>query len=324
MEAEKPIRIKNLLSMRLNFDINNIQAEIASISFFSRVERDDFDVLFDNHLAKFLYFLLEYQKDTHREDFYFSYNNYVGLEQFIIEEIDTFEKKQAIFEPNWDFVEDLKNTFRTKLVDSLHANDDFYRPFLKFTINTFENYWLYETAHPKSLNNPWADIYKMILKGYMFFVTNDEKTIKKYATHFKELKNNNIVLLVASPHHGVKYKTVDDSFHVQFHIFKFLEKNGLGKTNAKSISDILKNINLTESLHVKKAINYLKKNNLIEINTENELFIPRDEDILEMEDFQKLLKKYHYYQQKAKELSITLENKYHFADKNIINFTNIL
>lgn len=322
MEVGELILIKKLRFMYPNHNINHLQAEIASIPFFSKMERSDYNKLFDNHLSIFLSFLLEYQKDTHREDFYFSYNNYVGLEQFIIEEIAIFEKKQPVFEPDWDFVEELKNAFRAKLVDSFNANDDFYRPFLKFTINTFENYWLYQTSHPESRNNPWADVYKMIQKGYIFFVTNDEKTIKKYATHFKELKNKNIVLLVASPHHGVKYKTIDDSFHIQFHIFKFLEKNGVGKTNAKSISDILKNISITESSYITKAINYLKKNNLIEINAENSLFIPKDEDILEMKDFQRLIKRINFYQQKAKELSITLENKYHFEAKNLTHFQN--
>lgn len=303
-----------------NLNINHIRTEVAEIPFFSRMERYDYDELFDTHLSIFLSFLLAYQKDTHRNDFYFSYNNYIGLEQFIIEEITIFEKNKPIFEPNWNLVEELKDIFRNKLMESFSKNEDYHRPFLRFILNCFENYWLYQTAHPESFNNPWADVYKLILKGYIFFVTNDEKVIKKYTNHFRESTNDNIVLLVASPRHGVRYKTIDDSFHIQFHIYKFLEQNGMGRTNAKSITDILQQLKITESSYSKKAVNYLKKNHLIEVNKENQLFIPKEEDILEMEDFQKLLKKYHYYQQKAKELSITLENKYHFASKNLSTF----
>lgn len=303
----------------------NIEEEISSISFFLRMERNDFASHFDNHLAKMLQFLLEYQKDIQRKDFHFTYANYFGLEQFITEEIDIFEKNIFISEPDWNLIEEMEKKLRTKIKESLEgaAEIEYYYPFIKFTTNCFENYWLYQTAHPNTTNNPWEAVWKMIQKGYIFCVTADEKLIQEYAPHFRKPQNNNIVLLVASPNsqnYKAIYKTIDDSFHFQFHLFKFLEGNKISKQNAMPLSSILAKMRISPQKQIiEKAVKYLQQNHLIAIDNENRLFIPQEEDVVQTPDYQKLVEKLHFHQQKAKEISLILENKYSFITKSTVN-----
>ena len=181
---------------------------------------------------------------------------------------------------------------------------------------------MYETAHPNSVNNPWADVWNIIKKGYIFFVTDIEKEIAEYLPH-KVTTNGNIVLILASPHHEIMHKTIDNSFNIQFLLFKFLQEKGFGKENAQPMAAILEALNIVQDATFDKAVKHLKMNKLIQIDAQQGLFIPKDEDIKAAEEDAKLEREYNYHIQKAQEIANIRERNYIHNTQHNSNFQNV-
>lgn len=279
---------------------NYIDEKIAQFKFSPNLQRSGFDSSFYDHLYSLRKFEFMSEKMKNVSNKSFNLNDYLGLEQFAMEESSLIEQNEPL-EINWDLLSDAREKFKKRLKDSLGSerNSDTLKPLILFTVDSFENALMYDMMHPEATNNAWHHTDSIIQKGILFIATDDKDMIREYYPKAldKNVNNNNIGV-VATVKDEKKFSgfLVDSRFNAQNDVYLYLKEFANGHRNAKSKEAIIKHL-ISKGLNI--TVDYLSYNILLPLKRaaiigtkgSGSYFISTSEDLQTSLDFHK--KKYH-------------------------------
>jgi len=106
---------------------------------------------------------------------------YLGLEEFIFENSHYIENEMAR-EINWSEIDKIKYAMRSRLKKILgkSADLDKMNRMINFSIDSLENYAIYNQMHPNSFNNPWASLYGVLMQGFIFVIGDTNHLVDIY------------------------------------------------------------------------------------------------------------------------------------------------
>jgi hypothetical protein len=124
-------------------------------------------------------------------NFRFNLAAYQGLKQFAVE---SWVNPVPETEIDWNFIADAKDIVRTKLKSSLgqEASSDHLKPFLKFTLDGYEDYLIYEALDPDSPSNPWMPFREIVHKGVLLLGLDKENDVASYAPKWFSKPTNEV------------------------------------------------------------------------------------------------------------------------------------
>lgn len=264
--------------------MNNIEENIVLLNKYPN--RRIFEHRFHEHLSKlFTYKLILSNVELNN----FNVSTYSGLEQSVIEHSAFFE----IHEPkevDWDSIDKQKILFKNHLKLLLqNGHYDNNQLWITCTINTIENWLIYKSMYPETINNPWSPLIEIYNHGLVHFISDDVLEVANLKRGIFNGKNEqfigNISYLVKGVGKNINGLIVDDRYKLQTVVFNFLREqapNHKSVINLKLIREflILNNIKMSiEEIQV-KITTPLKKTGFIGSSQKGFFFISDQEDLL--------------------------------------------
>lgn len=242
--------------------IQEFKGDFGRISRPDRSKKDEYRSGFFNHLDGMNRYDLKFESDkaffeiNRKESF--SMTNYLGLEQFVMENTNLVEGDKTL-EINWDEIDNAKDVLKNKIDGLLQheKNSETLRPIIKFTIDSFENYAVYKYMHPNSKNNPWISTHELLLDGYMYLISDKKDLISEFKPKFSQNDDNydNIgIITKAEKEHRFKGVIMDNRFVMQKLVLNYLKKSAFSYAEAKTQKEIVEEIK-------RQGIDYSKKLN---------------------------------------------------------------
>lgn len=251
----------------------------------------------------------------------FDMADYLGLEQFIFDNTKVIEYNKA-HEIDWDEIDNSKDVLANTIKKLLgkEKSSDTLKPMVNFTLDSFENYAMYNFMHPCSLHNPWVSTHNMLLNGYLYLISNETDLIKEYKPKLykdkKEPTKNIGIITKAKNEKQFKGVVLDDRFIEQNIVLSYLKKAALGFSSAKpkaKIMQYLKNedVNITEGFLSTSVLLPLKRIGLIGSSSTGFYFINSEFDLKQAYQFHKskalaIQKTMNIYASRAKKLGFNI------------------
>lgn len=258
---------------------------------------------FKEHIMGMFFYFLQIVKKKPSQ-FNFGYATYLGLEQTIMEQLGDVD---------WTYVEDEKDKFYD-ILSKLTVNKTLGNDLLNFTTNIYENYLICNIVHKtnqSTLPNPWLPLVELVQKGYLFFLSKDQSILKKY-----DKKSEEKFFFVIANEDSIKINplsTFSLRCNIAFKIVEYLENEALGLHNAVSYNSLEHNIlRFFDNNNIKNDIkNVLKElhNQKIISSSKDNFFIPKRQDLLRQEEFEKLHNKRNYLLKEVKKIESLMYEK---------------
>lgn len=271
-----------------------IDNQISKFDYSQSLQKKNFDGTFYEHLyaLKKFEFISGSVKEENRNQF--GLNDYLGLEQFVMEKSILIEQEQPN-EIDWELLSDARERFKEKLRSKLgnEKNSETLKPLILFTTDSFENSLMYSMMHPNAKNNSWVYTDEIIKKGILFMATDDKDMIKDYYPKALEnnIENNNIgVLATVKDEKKFSGFFIDDRLRTQSKVYLYLREVANGHYNAKSKDSIRldlkeRGINITTTYLNYNILLPLKRAAIVGATSRGFYFINSEEDLQMSYDF---------------------------------------
>lgn len=240
--------------------IQQFKGDFERISLPERSKKDEYGSHFFNHLDGLNKYDLKFDLDKaffeiNRKE-RFSMTDYLGLEQFVMENTNLVEGSNEASEIDWNEIDNAKDALEDTIDKLLRheKNSETLQPIIKFTIDSFENYAIYKYMHPNSAHNPWISTHELLLDGYMYLISDKKDLISEFKPKFSEKDNNynNIgIITKAKKERQFKGVIMDNRFVIQKLVLNYLKKSAFSYAEAKTQKEIIQEIK-------KQGINYSK------------------------------------------------------------------
>ncbi len=271
-----------------------------------RQNKNEYSDDFHSHLTSFLTFYLAAMPNQNYEKFEFDEANYIGLEQFILENSDVLEDQEE--EIDWDLIDNAKDMLLIRLTELLGRSDHL-KPFVRSSVDFYEKWLIYQMMHPRSVYNPWTQTLNILKKGYLFFRSDDKNRLTAYKKDIYKTADRevhaNIGLVATNGKRNFSGFIVDNRHDLQLLALEYLDTHGSGRENAKSSKRIIEHVqrkgkSLTPNDLKSKVMAPLKKTGLIGscskgyfyISTIKDLEYSYETHLYELYGLQKTLKIY--------------------------------
>ena len=224
--------------------LDKISKDVSDMHIFDNKVSGHYNGLFYDHLTLLIKpKLLSDLNDV--DTLVLNSKSYLGLEQYTLENSSVVESNEP-FEIDWDFVEEAKEIFRSKVVASLkkEGRSEYFNPLIKFSSDLFENYHIYDQLYPMSTFNPWYPAYKILENGFMVMLSDNRDVLDSYnkgvyKTGIDDEDISKLGLLAKSAKNNtVRGFMVDKRYSTQSLVFDFLRREAAGSSFAKSIREI--------------------------------------------------------------------------------------
>jgi hypothetical protein len=215
---------------------------------------------------------------------------YMGLKQSAIENSALIEDA-AGDEVNWDFVDAARDILNRKIKENLgkEGNSEVLQPLLKFTLDGYEDYLIYDSIHRGSISNPWRPFKDIVHRGILLLGLDSEDVESEFQpTWFSKTteekgKRKFAVLAGSSKKKGFGGFEVDQRHGAQALIFHYLKKNS-DRNSPKSKKEMQvflseKGYAYTQEEIITRITIPLKREGLIGSNTNGFFFVGDQADL---------------------------------------------
>ncbi len=229
------------------------QTDFQGLSLIDSSKKPEYERPFFNHLDSLNKYDLLFTKEkssfqkTVKDKF--SLSDYLGLEQFVMENTHLVEPTEMqAQEIDWNEIDNAKDFLQDK-INKLLGHEQIsqtLKPLIEFTIDSFENYAIYTYMHPKSTHNPWMSTHHLLLSGYMYLISDKEELVKEFHPTLYGQKNNqdeNVgIITKAKKERKFKGVILDNRLTIQMLVLNYLKKIAPGYENPIPKKRILQHI----------------------------------------------------------------------------------
>ncbi len=300
--------------------IDQIKEYIDNLILSSKLNKLEYSDEFYLHLNALLRFHLAIP-NQHYRSFQFTERNYLGLEQFILENSELLEQDQEAQDIDWNLIDDAKDMLRTKIrtLVGYEATSEYLNPFIVSTIDSFEFWLIYSFMHPGSFFNPWIPTCNILQKGYIYFTSDDADKLTEYQKDiYKNVKSSSRgnLGLVTRSRDEKKFSgfIVDNRHDSQILVNDYLTTHASGREHAKSLGEIQTFLQSQDRDIAKNDMRTnillpLKRAGLIGSYSRGYFYIATSEDLIQtyeshLEKFRGLKKTLEVYEKRAKAFGI--------------------
>ena len=221
----------------------DVVAEISNLHIAQRSRKGEYKEPFFTHLddlKQFEFIAPDFNidADIKRNSYNFKMVDYLGLEQYVFDNTSVLEDEtpQSV---DWDEIDNLKDRLEDRIKKLLgpEKKSTVLSPVVKYTIDAFESYIIYQQMHPKSFYNPYLSTHEMLKDGYLYLIDNKEDIIKEFSPkEDRQTTAANSIGILTKASHEKKFRTVilDQRFRLQNIVLKYLIGNAMGHHKAKS------------------------------------------------------------------------------------------
>lgn len=285
-----------------NLHIKQLKKEITKVKLSQTNRQFEYGNPFYNHLNNLFGLRLNFTASKTVNYEHFDKKVYDNLKQFTFENSSLWEKSKPK-EIDWDLVDDAKDVLEEQIKKMLkhEAKSDFLKPIVEYTISSYEDWLIYESAHPNTKINPCQDLKNIFEKGYLYFSSDDEKHLKEYKKDFFKKKNEvnkgNLGLITKSTRKGLFGLVIDHRHSTQSIIYAHLKDKAQGHNCAKTTPMLCNfladthQIEFTENKLKNNVLIPLKRQGLIGSNSNGYFFINSVEDLRKTHEYH--VKKWH-------------------------------
>lgn len=263
----------------------------------NEVDGRKFGAFYDAHLRTLLKNSLLYADfSINNSKFVFDFSHYLGVEQYLIENLELLEPNKGQVEIDWDWVDNAIDVLTERIKKELghEKYSDTLKPFVGSTLSRIEPYFIYQSAFPNSIINPFEKLWSVLELGTLFMITSDEDEISNY-TKTKE-KTENAALLTWTKNEKFKHKFVHTDFSQYPYVYQALKNQGLGAVNNSSF------------LQDKTAVLLdILKMGLLDFA--NDQYILTSEAALKAKEIKALEREYEYYAHRASQIATRLQQR---------------
>ena len=192
------------------------------------------------------------------DDLVLNLKSYFSLEQYTMDNSSIVESAESQ-DVDWDYIDVAKDIFKKQLIEvnKKEGRSEWIKPLLSFSIDLFENYYIYKQLYPDSVNNPWEPAHQILCNGFMIFISDDREVLDQYnkgifsSSNDREKFTSLGVVAKSSKNNSAHGFMVDKRHSTQSVVFDYLKRNAPGSNSAKSIKVIM------DFLHEqKRSFNY--------------------------------------------------------------------
>lgn len=285
------------------------------------------DLIYD-HLTDLVKFKLLGAED-YNNNINLNQKIYLGLEQYVFEHTENIEKSHPK-EINWDIIDDEKDLLKKTIKKTLRheATSEHLKPIIDFTVNSYENWLIYNQLHPESSANPWIPTNSIFVgNGYLFLISGEEDIISSYNKdiYSKSDENSSKLCIIATgkPNSTRNFSgfQIDNRNNLQKIVFNYLKSQKTGANRTLSINKIAFHLNekgyiYTYNYIKNKVLLPLKRAGLIGVISSGYFVISNENDLISTYKYHKeklygIQKTIDIYEEKAQQMGFDLDNVKH-------------
>ncbi len=282
------------------------------------------DLIYD-HLTDLVKFKLLGAED-YNNNINLNQKIYLGLEQYVFEHTENIEKSHPK-EINWDIIDDEKDLLKKTIKKTLRheATSEHLKPIIDFTVNSYENWLIYNQLHPKSSANPWIPTNSIFIdNGYLFLISEEEDIILNYNKDIYSKSNENssklCIIATGKPKLEKNFSgfQIDNRNSLQKIVFNYLKVQKTGADRTLSTNNILsylkeKGYKYTSDYIKNKVLLPLKRSGLIGVTSSGYFIISNENDLIRTYKYHKeklygIQKTIDIYETKAQQMGFDLDN----------------